>query len=100
MSQVTQLLQEVQDGNLQAAERLLPVVYDELRRLAAHRLRREAAGQTLEATALVHEAYVRLVDSDRTTAWDNRGPGQVGQDTHLLGRGATAIKVGTADAAV
>jgi RNA polymerase sigma factor (TIGR02999 family) len=75
MSDVSQLLSAVAEGDRQAASRLLPLVYDELRRLAAARLRHEPAGQTLEATALVHEAYLRLVGPEPATApdWDNRG---------------------------
>lgn len=69
---VTRLLRAVEAGESQAAEELLPAVYQELRRLAAQKLRREAPGHTLQATALVHEAYVRLVDqSDQQ--WDSRG---------------------------
>jgi RNA polymerase sigma factor (TIGR02999 family) len=72
MKDVTRILSDVEQGDPHAAEELLPLVYDELRRLAAQRLAREAPGQTLEATALVHEAYLRLVGDDRD-AWDNRG---------------------------
>jgi len=60
-------------GDARAAEQLLPLVYDELRRLAAQRLARETPGQTLQATALVHEAYLRLVDDDKAQHWDSRG---------------------------
>src|SRR5215471_1271693 len=71
MSDVTQMLQAVGRGQARAAEDLLPLVYDELRRLAAARMAQEAAGQTLQATALVHEAWLRLVgDGERT--WENR----------------------------
>jgi RNA polymerase sigma factor (TIGR02999 family) len=63
MSEVTRILSAIEAGDLQAAEKLLPLVYDELRRLAAAKLAQEKPGQTLEATALVHEAYVRLVQS-------------------------------------
>ena len=64
MSDVTRILAAIEHGDRQAAERLLPLVYDELRRLAAQRLAREQPGQTLQATALVHEAYLRLVGGD------------------------------------
>src|SRR3982750_267115 len=72
MNDVTRLLSAIEDGDPQAAERLLPLVYDELRKLAARRLAREAPGQTLQATALVHDAYLRLVGAD-DPGWDNRG---------------------------
>ena len=72
MGEVTQLLQAVEGGDPQAAERLLPIGYNELRRLAARRLARESPGQTLQATALVHEAYVRLVDGASSQEWKNR----------------------------
>jgi len=68
---VTQLLLEISEGNRNAAEELLPLIYDELRRLAGGYLRRERAGHTLEATAVVHEAYLRLVDQNRVQ-WQNR----------------------------
>lgn len=71
-SNVTQILNAIQRGDLQAADELLPIVYGELRRLAARRLSREAPGQTLQATALVHEAYIRLVGS-HDPGWENRG---------------------------
>jgi RNA polymerase sigma factor (TIGR02999 family) len=73
MSEVTRILSAIEDGDAQAAEQLLPLVYDELRRLAALRLIQEKPGQTLQATALVHEAYVRLVDVDKVQHWDSRG---------------------------
>jgi RNA polymerase sigma factor (TIGR02999 family) len=69
---VTRELEAVRRGEPQAADRLLPLVYDELRRLAAARLQREAAGQTLQPTALVHEAYLRLIGPDPARAWDGR----------------------------
>jgi RNA polymerase sigma factor (TIGR02999 family) len=73
MSEVTFILHAIESGDPQAAEQLLPLVYDELRKLAALRLAKEQPGQTLQATALVHEAYLRLVGSDgRCRAWDNR----------------------------
>ncbi len=73
MSEVTQILNQIQQGDPHAASQLLPVVYDELRKLAAHKLAREKPGQTLDATALVHEAYLRLVDVERGRQWDSRG---------------------------
>lgn len=73
MTEVTRILQRIETGDVEASEQLLPLVYDELRRLAAMRLAREPAGQTLQATALVHEAYVRLVDVERPPQWDSRG---------------------------
>jgi RNA polymerase sigma factor (TIGR02999 family) len=73
MSDVTLLLQAVEDGDAQAAERLLPIVYDELRKLAAQKLSQEKPGQTLEATALVHEAYLRLVAGAPFRNWDHCG---------------------------
>src|SRR6185503_7251272 len=63
----------MEQGDPHAAEQLLPLVYDELRKLAAQRLAQEKPGQTLQATALVHEAYVRLVDVDRVQHWNSRG---------------------------
>jgi RNA polymerase sigma factor (TIGR02999 family) len=71
MSDITRILDALGQGDPHAAAELLPLVYDELRRLAAQKLAREAPGQTLDATALVHEAYLRLV-SDSRDAWDNR----------------------------
>ncbi len=73
MHEVTQLLNAIERGEPQAAEQLLPLVYDELRKLAAQKLAHESPGQTLQATALVHEAYVRLVGSGESTQWDGRG---------------------------
>lgn len=72
MNDVTQILSRIESGDLTAAEQLLPLVYDELRRLAALRLAQEKPGQTLQATALVHEAYLRLVDSDHVRQWNSR----------------------------
>lgn len=72
-SGVTHILGQIDCGDPAAAERLLPLVYDELRKLAAARLAHEAPGQTLQATALVHEAYVRLVDADHRAEWNSRG---------------------------
>jgi len=74
MTNVTQILSEIEHGDPAAAERLLPVVYDELRKLAAARLAHEKPGQTLQATALVHEAYLRLVGAaSREQTWNSRG---------------------------
>ena len=73
MSDVTQILSAIEQGDPQAAEQLLPLVYDELRKLAAARLAHEKPGQTLQATALVHEAYLRLVDTDKAPHWNSRG---------------------------
>jgi RNA polymerase sigma factor (TIGR02999 family) len=73
MSEVTRILEQIQRGDPQAADQLLPLVYQELRRLAAERLAREKPGQTLQATALVHEAYLRLVESDKAQPWNSRG---------------------------
>src|SRR5215472_1064866 len=73
MNDVTRILSAIEHGEPQAAEQLLPLVYDELRKLAAQRLAREKPGQTLQATALVHDAYIRLVDVDEPEHWDGRG---------------------------
>lgn len=73
MSDVTHILSQINGGDPQAAEQLLPLVYDELRRLAAARMAQEHPGQTLQATALVHEAYLRLVGGDQQQSWDSRG---------------------------
>ncbi len=73
MNEVTRILSAIDQGDRQAAEQLLPLVYDELRKLAAQRLAQEKPGQTLQATALVHEAYLRLVDVDRAQNWNSRG---------------------------
>jgi RNA polymerase sigma factor (TIGR02999 family) len=73
MSDVTRILSAIEQGDPHAAEQLLPLVYDELRKLATARLVREPRGQTLQATALVHEAYLRLVDADGRQRWDSRG---------------------------
>jgi RNA polymerase sigma factor (TIGR02999 family) len=73
MSDVTRILSAIEQGDPRAAERLLPLVYDELRKLAAQKLAQEKPGQTLQATALVHEAYLRLVDADKEVRWDSRG---------------------------
>jgi len=73
MTEVTQILAEIEQGDPLAAEKLLPLVYDELRRLAAQKLAQEKPGQTLQATALVHEAYLRLVDVKKAQTWNSRG---------------------------
>src|ERR1700680_4659946 len=78
MSDVTRILSAIEQGDPQAAEQLLPLVYDELRRLAGQRLAHEKAGQTLQATALVHEAYLRLMA---------RPPREQGEEPHWHGRG-------------
>ena len=73
MTNITRILSDIKRGDPKAAEQLLPLVYDELRKLAAQKLAQEKPGQTLQATALVHEAYVRLVDQDGARGWDSRG---------------------------
>lgn len=73
MSEVTRILSQIESGDRSAADQLLPLVYDELRKLARAKLSNEKPGQTLQATALVHEAYVRLVDGANTRQWDSRG---------------------------
>jgi RNA polymerase sigma factor (TIGR02999 family) len=73
MNDVTRILSAIEQGDPAAAEQLLPLVYDELRKLAAQRLAQEMPGQTLQATALVHEAYLRLVDVDGAQRWNSRG---------------------------
>ena len=73
MSDVTRILSAIEQGDPRAAEQLLPLVYDELRKLAAQKLAQEKPGQTLQATALVHEAYLRLVDQDKVQHWNSRG---------------------------
>jgi RNA polymerase sigma factor (TIGR02999 family) len=73
MSDVTQILSQIESGDPSAAEQLLPLVYEELRKLAAHKLAQEKPGQTLQPTALVHEAYLRLVDREQAQRWDGRG---------------------------
>src|SRR6266568_4559190 len=72
MGDVTRILADIVEGDPRAAEQLLPLVYDELRKLAAQKMAEEKPGQTLQATALVHEAYVRLVDTDKAQHWDSR----------------------------
>ncbi len=73
MHEITRILSAVEQGDPQAAEQLLPLVYDELRRLAAAKLAQEKPGQTLQATALVHEAYLRLVGGEKPPPWNSRG---------------------------
>ncbi len=83
MSDVTRILNAIKDGDAQATDRLLPLVYEELRRLAAQKLYHEPAGQTLQATALVHEAYMRLIGND-APSWNSRG--------HLFAAAAEAMR--------
>jgi RNA polymerase sigma factor (TIGR02999 family) len=84
MSNVTHILSQIESGDPSAAEQLLPLVYDELRKLAAVRLAQEQPGQTLQATALVHDAYLRLVDSEQAQHWNSRG--------HFFGAAAEAMR--------
>jgi RNA polymerase sigma factor (TIGR02999 family) len=84
MSDVTRILSQIESGDPSAAEQLLPLVYDELRKLAAAKLRQEKPGQTLQATALVHEAYLRLVDVQEAQQWNSRG--------HFFGAAAEAMR--------
>jgi RNA polymerase sigma factor (TIGR02999 family) len=73
MNRVTRILSAIEEGDARAAEQLLPLVYDELRRLAAEKMAQERPGQTLQATALVHQAYLRLVDTEKAQHWNSRG---------------------------
>jgi RNA polymerase sigma factor (TIGR02999 family) len=73
MSEVTRILSAIEQGEPQAAEQLLPLVYDELRKLAAQKMAQESPGQTLQATALVHDVYLRLVDVEKVQRWNSRG---------------------------
>src|SRR5262249_59277760 len=73
MSEVTRILSAIEQGDPNGASQLLPLVYDELRQLAAQKLAQERPGQTLQATALVHEAYLRLVDVEQAQHWNSRG---------------------------
>jgi RNA polymerase sigma factor (TIGR02999 family) len=91
MADVTQILSAIEAGDPRAAAELLPLVYDELRRLAAARLADEKPGQTLQATALVHEAYVRLVGGDQPQDWNGRG--------HFFAAAARAMRQILVDAA-
>jgi RNA polymerase sigma factor (TIGR02999 family) len=84
MSEVTQLLNAIRQGDQQASAELLPLVYEELRKLAAQKLAQEKPGQTLQATALVHEAYLRLVDGEESQHWNGRG--------HFFGSAAEAMR--------
>jgi RNA polymerase sigma factor (TIGR02999 family) len=84
MADLTQILNAIEQGDPHAAEQLLPLVYDELRQLAAQKLAQEKPGQTLEATALVHEAYLRLVDVKQAQQWNSRG--------HFFGAAAEAMR--------
>ena len=84
MRDVTAILSQIEQGDPTAAEQLLPLVYEELKRLAASRLRREKPGQTLQTTALVHEAYIRLVDNEKARHWNSRG--------HFFGAAAEAMR--------
>jgi RNA polymerase sigma factor (TIGR02999 family) len=84
MSEVTRTLSAIEQGDPHAAEQLLPLVYDELRKLAAQKLSQEKPGQTLQATALVHEAYLRLVDVEQAQHWNSRG--------HFFGAAALAMR--------
>jgi RNA polymerase sigma factor (TIGR02999 family) len=91
MSDVTQILSRLESGDSAASAELLPVVYDELRKLAAARLAQEKPGQTLQATALVHEAYMRLVGADDAPRWEGRG--------HFFAAAAEAMRRILVDAA-
>ncbi len=84
MSEVTRALSAVEQGDPHAAEQLMPLVYQELRSLAAQRLAQEQPGQTLQATALVHEVYLRLVDGDKDAHWNSRA--------HFFGAAAEAMR--------
>src|SRR4051812_22449815 len=84
VSDVTRMLDDLQSGNAASADQLLPVVYDELRRLAAHKMAGEAPGHTLQATALVHEAYLRLIGPNESKQWEGRG--------HFFGAAAEAMR--------
>ena len=84
MNEVTRILSAVEQGDPQASDQLLPLVYNELRKLAAARLAQEKPGQTLQATALVHEAYLRLVDVKKAQHWNSRG--------HFFGAAAEAMR--------
>ncbi len=84
MADVTQILSQIEAGDPKAAEQLLPLVYDELRHLASVRLAQEKPGQTLQATALVHDAYLRLVGREQSQHWNSRG--------HFFGAAAEAMR--------
>ncbi len=91
MTDVTRILSAIEEGDAQAAEQLLPLVYEELRKLAAAKLAQEKPGQTLQATALVHEAYLRLVDVEKAQHWNSRG--------HFFAAAAEAMRRILVDAA-
>jgi RNA polymerase sigma factor (TIGR02999 family) len=91
MNDVTRILSAIEDGDPKASEQLLPLVYDELRRLAAQKLAQERPGQTLQATGLVHEAYLRLVDVEQAQGWSGRG--------HFFAAAAEAMRRILVDAA-
>jgi RNA polymerase sigma factor (TIGR02999 family) len=91
MSEVTRILSAIEKGDPSAAEQLLPLVYDELRKLAAERMAQERPGQTLQATALVHDAYLRLVDTEKAQHWNSRG--------HFFAAAAEAMRRVLVDAA-
>jgi RNA polymerase sigma factor (TIGR02999 family) len=91
MSEVTRILSAIEQGDPAAADQLLPLVYEELRKLAAQKLAQERPGQTLEATALVHEAYLRLVDVKQAQSWNSRG--------HFFAAAAEAMRRILVDAA-
>src|SRR5262245_8899188 len=91
MSEVTHILSAIEQGDPSAAEQLLPLVYDELRKLAAQRMAEERDDHTLQPTALVHEAYLRLVDAERAQHWDSRG--------HFFAAAAEAMRRILVDAA-
>ncbi len=84
MSDVTRILSAIEDGDPDAAEQLLPLIYEELRKLAASKMAQEKPGQTLQPTALVHEAYLRLVDGEKARHWNSRG--------HFFGAAAEAMR--------
>jgi RNA polymerase sigma factor (TIGR02999 family) len=91
MSDVTRILTAIEQGDPHAAEQLLPLVYEELRKLAAQKLAQDRPGQTLQATALVHEAYIRLVDVEKLQHWNSRG--------HFFAAAAEAMRRILVDAA-
>src|SRR5213083_2584283 len=91
MDEITQVLNAIDEGDAHAAGKLLPLVYEELRQLAAQKLAQERPGQTLQATALVHEAYLRLVDAEKARHWNSRG--------HFFAAAAEAMRRILVDAA-
>lgn len=91
MHEVTQILQQIDTGDSSAADRLLPLIYNELRKLAAARLKQENPGHTLQATALVHEVYLKLVDREQQKSWQSRG--------HFFSAAAEAMRQILLDAA-